>query len=90
MAVLKWKRSTNVDRLYIEQGAQLSWKVEYKKNIFLARYSWKSSWLTPDGFIGNFNVLAKVNLDYVFNNKLSTSVFAFPILPCFRETKNKK
>ena len=44
-----------------------------------------------DGFMGNLNALAKANLDYFFNNNLSTSVFVFPILdiPCFRETKNK-
>ena len=47
MAVLKWQCTKNVDRLSIEQCAQLSWKMEYKKNSFLAKYSWKSSWLTP-------------------------------------------
>ena len=44
-----------------------------------------------NGLKSNLNALAKVNLDYVLNNKLSNSFFAFPILDitCYRKTKDK-
>ena len=60
--------------------------MDYKKNILSAKYhgspadSLQHVILFFNGLKSNLNALAKVNLDYVLNNKLSNSFFAFPIL----------